>query len=129
MRFIDGISAFVSSDLVGAAADTVVCLDLPRPLIMRRVAGRTLRRAITREELWNGNREPLAGLVRWPPERNIIRWAWVQHSTYAPQYLAAMPDPANAHLRFVPLPPPAAVAPFLPSPPRPPSPGPPPPGP
>src|SRR3546814_4713935 len=76
--------------LFRAAADTIVWLDLPRPLIMRRVAGRTLRRAITREELWNGNREPLAGLVRWHPERNIIRWAWVQHSTRSEEHTSEL---------------------------------------
>src|SRR3546814_8302663 len=48
---VDGNYSAVQ-DLVWAAADTIVWLDLPRPLIMRRVAGRTLRRAITREELW-----------------------------------------------------------------------------
>ena len=44
-------------DLVWAAADTVVWLDLPRSLVMRRVLGRTVARAVTRRELWNGNRE------------------------------------------------------------------------
>src|SRR4051812_37065404 len=36
-------------DVVWQGADTVVWLDLPRPLIMRRVIVRTVRRAITRE--------------------------------------------------------------------------------
>ncbi len=62
-------------DLVWERADTVVWLDLPRRVVMRRVAIRTIRRALTREELWNGNREPLTNFYRWDPERNIIRWA------------------------------------------------------
>lgn len=38
--------------------------------------GRTLRRLATREELWNGNREPLRAL--WWPDREgcIVRWTW-----------------------------------------------------
>ena len=48
--------------LVWARADTVVWLDLPRRTVMRQVIWRTLRRAVTRQELWNGNREPLRQL-------------------------------------------------------------------
>ena len=43
-------------------ADTVVWLDLPRRIVMRQVVSRTFRRSILREELWNGNREPLRNL-------------------------------------------------------------------
>jgi adenylate kinase family enzyme len=88
-------------DLVWEAADTVVWLDLPRRVVMRRVALRTLRRAITRERLWNGNREPFTNLYRLDPEKNIIRWTWVKHADYATRYSDASGDPANGHLRFV----------------------------
>jgi hypothetical protein len=37
-----------------------------------------LRRVITRQELWNGNREPWANLYAWDPEKNIVRWAWTR---------------------------------------------------
>jgi adenylate kinase family enzyme len=88
-------------DLVWARADTVVWLDFPRHVVMRRVIGRTLRRAVTRAELWNGNREPFANLWRWDPERSIIRWAWTRHSSYRVRYTTAMADPRWAALRFV----------------------------
>ena len=100
-------------DLVWQRADTVVWLDLPRPLVMRRVIARTLRRAVTRQELWNGNREPLANFYRLDPERNIIRWTWVMHPSYAARYTAALADPAHAHLDFVRLRSPAEIAAFL----------------
>ena len=96
-------------DLVWARADTVVWLDLPRPLVMRRIVARTLRRTLTREELWNGNREPLLAPLRLDPERNMIRWSWVNHGKYAERYGGAMADPANGHLRFVRLRTPAEV--------------------
>ncbi|WP_447943576.1 hypothetical protein [Microbacterium aurum] len=38
-------------------ADAIVWIDHPRRVVMRRVVGRTIRRALTREELWHGNRE------------------------------------------------------------------------
>ena len=45
-------------DLVWRAADTLVWLDLPFPLVMWRLLRRTLRRIATRENLWGtGNRE------------------------------------------------------------------------
>ncbi len=61
-------------------ADTIVWLDLPRSVVMRQSIGRTIRRALTREELWNGNREPLTNFYRWDPEKNVIRWAWTTHA-------------------------------------------------
>jgi adenylate kinase family enzyme len=88
-------------DLVWARADTVIWFDLPRPLVMRRVILRTLRRAVTRQELWNGNREPLTNFSRLDPDQNIIRWAWSMHPGYIERYTAAMADPANAHLQFI----------------------------
>ncbi len=88
-------------DAVWVRADTVVWLDFPRRVVMTRVVRRTVRRSITREELWNGNREPFGNFVRWAPEENIIRWAWTQHGKYAARYLAAMSDPRWSALHFV----------------------------
>lgn len=44
-------------DLVWPAADTLIWLDYPMSVVFTRVFLRTIRRCITREELWNGNRE------------------------------------------------------------------------
>jgi len=82
-------------------ADTVVWLDLPRRTVMRQVVVRTLRRTVTREELWNGNREPLRNLWRWDPRENIVRWSWTQHAKYTRRFESAMADPRFAHLTFV----------------------------
>ena len=76
-------------------------LDLSRQLVLRRLIRRTLRRTVTRERLWNGNREPISNLVRLDPDKNIIRWAWVKHPEYLERYDAAMHDAAFLHLRFV----------------------------
>lgn len=78
-------------------ADTVVWLDLPRGTVMRQVTRRTLRRAVRREQLWNGNREPLRNLWAWNPHDSIIRWAWTQHAKYQDRYNAA----TLGHIDFV----------------------------
>jgi adenylate kinase family enzyme len=82
-------------------ADTVVWLDLPRRVIMRQVVGRTLRRTMLREELWNGNREPMSNLYSPDPYKSIIRWSWTQHEKYRQRFGAAMASPDLAHLEFV----------------------------
>ena len=46
-------------DIVWQRADTVVWFDLPFAVVMARTVRRTVRRVVTRQELWNGNKEPL----------------------------------------------------------------------
>lgn len=54
---VDGLYRGKLGTLVLDAADTVVWLDLPVRIWLPRLLRRTLRRLVTREELWNGNRE------------------------------------------------------------------------
>ncbi len=90
-------------DLIWSRADTVVWLDLPRRLVMRRILWRTLSRTVTRQRLWNGNRERLRNLASINPERSIILWSWTNHAAYRRRYAAARTDPRWSHLRFVQL--------------------------
>ena len=60
---IDGSYRSKLGDLVLERADTVVWLDLPRRVWLPRLIRRTARRVVLREELWNGNRESLRGVV------------------------------------------------------------------
>jgi adenylate kinase family enzyme len=98
---IDGNYSSRVQPIVWARADTVVWLDPPRLTVMRQVIGRTVRRAVTRQELWNGNREPLINFLSLVPEKSIIAWAWHSHAGYRARYGAAPADPANAHLAFI----------------------------
>jgi adenylate kinase family enzyme len=87
--------------IIWARADTVLWLDPPRLTVMRQVTWRTLRRSVTRQELWNGNREPFANFFRLDPEESIISWAWHNHAKYRSRYRAAAADPAYGHLTFI----------------------------
>ena len=103
----------VTWSIVMPQADTIVWLDLPRPVVMRRVVTRTVRRAVTREELWNGNREPLTNFYRWDPEKNIMRWSWTRHEQYRDRYMTAIEDGTWAHASVHQLRSPDAVSKFL----------------
>ncbi len=87
-EFADDVERFTRADrwitewqyrevrpLLAARADTLIWLDLPTGLTMRRVIRRTFRRRLRREQLWNGNVE--GPLWRFFTDRDhIIRWAW-----------------------------------------------------
>jgi adenylate kinase family enzyme len=60
-------------------ADTVVFLDLPYRTVLRRVLGRTLSRAFTGKELWNGNRETFRNAFS---RESIVWWVIRQHGSY-----------------------------------------------
>jgi adenylate kinase family enzyme len=77
-------------------ADTVVFLDMPFALALRRVVWRTLSRIVRREELWNGNRESLRIALS---RESIVWWVIRQHGKYRekwPARYATLP-----HLRVV----------------------------
>jgi adenylate kinase family enzyme len=97
---VDGNYSSVQ-DLVWQRADTVIWLDPPRHRVMRRIIWRTLRRAVTRAELWNGNREDWSSMFRVDPAKSIIAWAWTRHRVVRERYSSAQADPANAHLTFI----------------------------
>ncbi len=87
--------------MVWNRADTVVWFDLPYATVLARTIRRTLRRTLTREELWNGNKEPLSNLWSLNPEKSIIAWTATRHKVYAKRYADAAASPQWARLHFV----------------------------
>jgi hypothetical protein len=71
-------------DLVWPKADTVAWLDYPFPLVLSRLTVRTVRRAVTREVLWNGNRN----------------WLFKTYWAYRREFPRLFALPAHAHLRI-----------------------------
>jgi adenylate kinase family enzyme len=110
---IDGNYTSKVRDLIWARADTVVWLDLPRWIVMRRIIWRSVQRAARRTELWNGNREHWRNLFSLDKENSVIVWAWQTHARNRTRYAAVMADPAYAQLHFVRLKNPAEVRRFL----------------
>lgn len=87
--FADEVAALVEQDawvvewqytlarpLLLQRAEVLVWLDLPVATVMRQVVGRTLRRGVRREVLWNGNVEPALWTLVRRGDQNIVDWAW-----------------------------------------------------
>ena len=62
-------------DQLAERADLLIWLDLSRITVMYRIIGRTLRRRLHREVLWNGNIEPPLRTFL-TDQQHIVRWAW-----------------------------------------------------
>ena len=70
---IDGAYRAKLGDLVLESADLVVWLDLPVWVWLPRLVRRTALRMVTREELWNGNREELRNALH--PRNSVVVYA------------------------------------------------------
>jgi adenylate kinase family enzyme len=98
-------------DIVWRRAESVVWLDYALPVVMGRVINRTLRRALTREELWNGNRE---GLFKSFFHRDsIVLWSLSTYGRRRRELPALFRQPGYAHLEVVRLSSPRAAREWL----------------
>ena len=74
---IDGNYGRKLSDLVLERADTLVWLDIPLNVCLRRLSRRTWSRIVRRAELWNGNRESLR--TAFFTRDSLFVWAVTSH--------------------------------------------------
>jgi hypothetical protein len=83
-----------------ARATHVVWLDYDRPLIMRRVIGRSFMRAWTKREIWpgTGNRETFA---QWRDPDHPVLWAWRTFHSRRARFEAAFAEPELGHLEVL----------------------------
>lgn len=61
-------------------------LDLDRRTVLVQLIVRTVRRALSRETLRNGNRESLRDVLSLDPERSVIMWSWTRHAQIRARY-------------------------------------------
>lgn len=78
----------VIRDLVWPRATAIVWLDPPLWVVMAQVIWRSFRRLVTRQELWNGNRERFD----WHRPEHPIRWAYSTHHQRRAKFEAALDD-------------------------------------
>ncbi|MET7700471.1 adenylate kinase [Streptomyces sp. NPDC005485] len=74
---IDSIGSPEVRDLMWERADTVIWLDYAKRVVMPRVLRRSVRRTVTREVIFGGNRETWRG---WLSREHPVRWSWSQHA-------------------------------------------------
>ena len=86
-------------DLVWRRADTIVWLDYGLPVILGRLAWRTLRRIFTREELWSGNRERFH--VQFFTRDSLFLWAFRTFPRRRWEYPLLFQRPEYAHLHVI----------------------------
>ncbi len=86
----------VLREVLWPRATHAIWLDYGRAVIMRRVIWRSISRAASGRELWNGNFEDWR---KWTHASHPIRWSWDNWARVRSRYEAAFADPANAHLQ------------------------------
>jgi adenylate kinase family enzyme len=86
-------------DIVWGRADTVVWLDHALAVILWQLVRRTIRRSLTQEELWSGNRETLRKALF--SRESILLFALKTYRLRKRQYPALLSRPEHAHLKLV----------------------------
>ncbi len=89
----------VARDVVWPRANTLVWLDYPFRVIIWRLWWRVLRRGITREELWNGNREAL--WMHFFTRESLFLWAFNTHWKRRETFPAEFTRPEYTHLEVL----------------------------
>jgi adenylate kinase family enzyme len=84
---VDGNYQGKIGNSVAERADTVVLLDLPHHVALRRVLWRTASRVVSRKELWNGNRETLRNAFS---RDSIVWWVIRHHGSYEKRWRARL---------------------------------------
>ncbi|MBI2332791.1 MAG: adenylate kinase [Chloroflexi bacterium] len=64
----------VVRDIIWSRAEAILWLDYPFHIVFWRLLTRTIRRAVTREELWNGNRESFWWHLKLWSEESLFHW-------------------------------------------------------
>ncbi len=85
-------------DIVWGRADTLVWLDYPLMVILRQLIVRTVRRTVSGEQLWSGNRERFVSIFSCD---SIILWALKTYRRRLREYVELPRSPEYAHLSVV----------------------------
>jgi adenylate kinase family enzyme len=86
-------------DIIWARATTLVWLDYDLPIILLQLFQRTMQRIITREELWNGNRETVRD--QFFSKDSLFLWAFTSFHKLRRVYAQMLAQPEYAHLQVI----------------------------
>jgi adenylate kinase family enzyme len=100
-------------DIIWPRADTLVWLDYSFALVFCRLTGRIIRRAVTREVLWNGNRETFWPHLKLWSEESLFHWLFKTYWRRRREFPILFSRPEYAHLKIVRLSSPRATEQWL----------------
>lgn len=92
---VDGNYSVVR-DAFWPSATHVVWLNFSRPVVLFRVLRRTVKRTLTREELWAGNRESFS--KAFLSKQSILLWSLTTYTKNKTKYAKLRASPEYAHL-------------------------------
>lgn len=82
--------------------DTIIWLDLPRHVLLRRCFKRSFLRWWNNELLWGTNRENFfKHFMVWRGEESLFWWIWTQYTRKRRDSWRYMTDPQWSHIRWV----------------------------
>lgn len=100
-------------ELVWSRAEAIIWLDYPFHVVFWRMLTRTVRRVVTREELWNGNRENLWTQLKLWSEESLIHWFFKTYWRRKREIPLLWAESQYKHLRIIQLKSPKAADGFL----------------
>jgi adenylate kinase family enzyme len=87
-------------DLTWPQAQAILWLDYSFPVVFWRLLKRTLRRGITREELWNGNREKFWWHLKLWSDESLFHWLFKTYWRRKREFPQLLALPEYAHLKL-----------------------------
>ena len=88
-------------DLIWERAELIIWLDYSFPLIFWRLLTRTIRRAVTQEELWNGNRETFWGHLKLWSQDSLFNWLFKTYWRRKREIPILLARPEYVHLKSI----------------------------
>jgi len=88
-------------DLIWDNAEAVIWLDYSFHIVFWRLLKRTVRRAVTQEELWNGNRERFWWHLKLWSDESLFHWLFKTYWRRKREYPILFSLPENAHLKII----------------------------
>lgn len=91
----------VVRDIVWQRAEVIIWLDYPFHIVFWRMLTRTIRRAVTQEELWNGNRESFWTHLKIWSDDSLFHWLFKTYWRRKREYPILFALPENSHLKVI----------------------------
>lgn len=85
--------------VIWARAEAVVWLDYPLNIAFWRLLTRTIRRAVTHEELWNGNRETFWRHLKIWSWKSLFHWQFRTYWRWKRETPLLLDLPSHKHLK------------------------------